>query len=85
MVYIQPIQSDTYTQYVNRSIPVKTDYALLTAASAIHLNKRYFEEERRHSDHRRFAKILEAKKRQLNRKHQDPLHSEIGMFFDECI
>ncbi|MED4533598.1 hypothetical protein ABET51_11545 [Metabacillus fastidiosus] len=85
MVFIPPIQSDAYTQYVNRSVAVKSDYALLTAVSPIHLNKKYFEEERKHSDRRSFSKILEAKKKQQEEGHPSTFHLETGSFFDECV
>ncbi|MFC0271898.1 hypothetical protein ACFFIX_10590 [Metabacillus herbersteinensis] len=85
MGYILPIQLDTYTQYVNRTIPAKNDYAQVPATATILLNNQYIEEERR-QDQQRFSQILDTyKKRDDVRKNPSSKYTGKGKLFNEYV
>ncbi|AZB42408.1 hypothetical protein CEF21_08940 [Bacillus sp. FJAT-42376] len=62
MSWIAPVQMDQYTQYANRSVEVKDDYASLNRVSKIHLQRDKMEEERKYEESR-FSRILDRVKR----------------------
>jgi hypothetical protein len=64
MGYILPIQHDAYTQYANRSIPVKSHYSHILPACAIQLTNNYITEETKQNQ-QRFADLLEQKMRTM--------------------
>lgn len=85
MGYILPIQIDTYTQYVNRTIPTKHDYAQVPATASILLNNQYIEEERRH-DQQQFSQTLNTfKKRDDEKKYDSSKYTGKGKLFSEYV
>lgn len=85
MGYILPIQLDTYTQYVNRTIPTKSDYAEVPATATISLNNQYIEEERR-NDQQRFSRILDTfKKSDSEKKDHSSKYTGKGKLFNEYV
>jgi hypothetical protein len=60
MGYILPIQHDAYTQYANRSIPVKSHYSHILPAGAIQLTNYYIAEKTKQNQ-QRSADLLEQK------------------------
>lgn len=60
MGYILPIQHDAYTQYANRSVPVKRHYSHILPTGAIQPTNKDISEETKQNQHR-FAAILEQK------------------------
>ena len=63
MGYILPIQQDTYTQYVNRSVSVQQHYSHVLPTSAVTLNHRHLRESPQ-VEQQRFADILKEKMKQ---------------------
>ncbi|MDQ0224118.1 hypothetical protein [Metabacillus niabensis] len=75
MGYILPIQQDTYTQYVNRTVQVQRHYAYTTPTVAIpFIGKHQKEELVQKKKH--FAMILEEKMKKLEKVKQ--LEAELG-------
>jgi hypothetical protein len=60
MSYILPIQYDVYTQYANRTLPVKNHVTQILPTAAIQLSNQETKQNRQ-----RFADVLEKKLRTM--------------------
>lgn len=77
MGYILPIQYDTYTQYANRTLPVKNQISPILSSASIQLSNQETRESRQ-----RFAEILEKKMRNIK---SSPSLSEKGKYVNEFV
>ncbi|WP_307893924.1 hypothetical protein [Bacillus swezeyi] len=70
MGYLPPVHNDQYTQYANRSISQKSNYAYIQKASYIPSERSYREVEKREENQTVIGKRIQEKKRRkaLNRR-----------------
>ncbi|WP_226670716.1 hypothetical protein [Metabacillus litoralis] len=81
MGYILPIQNYTYTQYVNRSLPVQSHYSHILPTTAVQ-NTTNNEEEHTKESGTNFAEILQQKMK--NSKDIAPYTGK-GNYFNEYV
>lgn len=81
MGYILPIQHDTYTQYVNRSVSVQQHYAHVLPTSSIKLNQQHLRENTK-TETNKFADILKEK---MKNNHYSSVYTGKGQLFNEYV
>ncbi|MDA1475877.1 hypothetical protein [Bacillus changyiensis] len=80
MGYLPPVHNDQHTQYVNRTIPQKSNYANIQKTTSIPSERAYREIEKREENRTVNGRKIQEKKRKksLNRrideKRKDGLH-----------
>jgi hypothetical protein len=81
MGYILPIQHDTYTQYANRSVPVKSHYSHILPTAAIQITNTYIEKQ----NQQRFVNVLEQKMRTMKSTKNTASFTGKGKHFNEYV
>ncbi|MBD8070118.1 hypothetical protein [Bacillus sp. PS06] len=84
MGYIMPVQLDAYTQYSNRQALHTYNYAQVSTISAVQLNSKYVEEERKH-ELRRFTKIQDGIKKSKVLYTNTSKYTGKGTHFNEYV
>lgn len=82
MGYILPIQQDTYTQYANRSVPVKSHYSHILPTAAIQITNTYIKKETKQNQ-QRFVDVLEQKMRTMKSTKNTASFTGKGKHFNE--
>ncbi|MCJ2145172.1 hypothetical protein ABE057_18815 [Bacillus paralicheniformis] len=85
MGYLPPVHHDQYTQYVNRSISQKSNYAHIQKITNIPSERAYREVEKREENQTAaFRRVLEKKrKKTLNRRVAEK--AESGRYVNESV
>lgn len=81
MGYILPIQQDTYTQYVNRSVSVQQHYAYVLPTSSIKMNNHH-QGDQSYQEQQKFAEILRGK---MEKGNSSSVYTGKGTLFNECV
>ncbi|QGQ44733.1 hypothetical protein [Metabacillus sediminilitoris] len=79
MGYILPIQHVTYTQYANRTLPVKNQISKVLPSAAVQLQ---LSNQETREPRQRFADILESKMRKIK---SSPSFIEKGKHVNEFV
>ncbi|EWH23258.1 hypothetical protein [Bacillus haynesii] len=85
MGYLSPVRNDQYTQYANRSIIQKSNYAYIQKPANIPSERAYREVEKREENQTAaFSRVMEKKrKKTLNRRVAEK--AESGRYVNESV